>query len=316
MKNEIISQPVLVLIGPTAIGKTALSLTLAEHFSCEIVSVDSMQVFRYMDIGTAKATATERKRVPHHLIDIVDPDENYDAARYRDDALKSIRDIHSRGKIPLITGGTGLYLRALLNGIFPGVPVNEATRHNLQHRLQTEGPSKLYEELCAIDRISAERIKINDHHRLLRALEVFYISGIPWSEHLEEHRKMPPETVFTHILQIGLTCERQELYSRINQRCQNMIDMGLEQEVNNLLQMGYDKSLKVFSSIGYRHIIKYLDREWSLQEMIYYLARDTRRYAKRQYTWFSKMIDLRWVSVNESEDIFRDIDTWLSTYQG
>jgi len=316
VKSEIISQPVLVLVGPTAIGKTALSLSLAERFSCEIVSVDSMQVFRHMDIGTAKATAAERKQVPHHLIDIVDPNENYDAARYRNDALKSIRDIQSRGKIPLITGGTGLYLRALLNGIFPGVPADETIRQNLQQRLQSEGSSKLYEELRSIDCISAEKIKINDHHRLLRALEVFYISGVPWSEHLEEHRKMPPETVFTHILQIGLTCERKELYSRINQRCQNMIDMGLEQEVKNLFQMGYDKSLKVFCSIGYRHIIKYLDGEWSLEEMLSYLARDTRRYAKRQYTWFSKMIDLRWVSVNESEGLFRDIDNWLSTYQG
>jgi tRNA dimethylallyltransferase len=275
-----------------------------------------MQVFRHMDIGTAKATVAERKRVVHHLIDIVDPNENYDAARYRDDALKSIRDIHGRGKIPLITGGTGLYLRALLNGIFPGVPADETIRQNLQQRLQVEGSSKLYEELRTIDCISAGKIEINDHHRLLRALEVFYISGIPWSEHLEEHRKMPPETVFTNILQIALTCERKELYSRINQRCQNMIDMGLEQEVKNLLQMGYDKSLKVFSSIGYRHIIKYLDGEWSLEEMLYYLARDTRRYAKRQYTWFSKMIDLRWVSVTESEGLFRDIDSWLSIYQG
>ncbi len=182
-------KPCLVLVGPTAIGKTDLSLTLARRYDCEIVSVDSMQVYRYMDIGTAKASVSERSEIPHHLIDIVDPDEDYDAAKFAKDGLQAIRDIHSRGKIPLLTGGTGLYLRALFEGIFPGVPGDEEIRQTLKDRLLTEGASKLHEELSICDSISAKRIHENDTQRLLRALEVFYVSGIPWSEHIAHHKK-------------------------------------------------------------------------------------------------------------------------------
>ncbi len=310
MKNTIISQPLLVLVGPTAIGKTALSLMLAKRYDCEIVSLDSMQVYRHMDIGTAKASKEERGAIAHHLIDIVDPNENYDAARFTVDALKAIRDIHDRGKTPLLTGGTGLYLRALFHGIFPGVPVNEEVRPALQRRLAVEGYSKLHDELIVIDRISAERIEINDTQRLLRALEIFYISGIPWSKHLEEQRRQSPEVIFTHLLQIGLTYDRQQLYARINRRCRHMIDTGLEDEVRKLLAMGYDRSMKSLGSIGYRHMINYLEGEWTLSETIDLLARDTRRYAKRQYTWFSKIHDLQWFPVNEPERIIKCVDDW------
>ena len=315
MKSTIINQPLLVLVGPTAIGKTALSLMLAHRYNCEIVSLDSMQVYRYMDIGTAKASKEERNDIPHHLIDIVDPDENYDAARYTVDALKAIRDIHHRGKLPLLTGGTGLYLRALLHGIFPGVPVNEEIRQELHRRLAEEGCSKLYQELLAIDCISAERISKNDTHRLIRALEVFYVSGMPWSEHLGKQNEQAPEVVFTNLLQIGLTCDREQLYSRINQRCQQMIDVGLEEEVRNLMERGYARSLKSLGSIGYRHMINYLEGEWSLPEMTELLMRDTRRYAKRQYTWFSKIQDLLWFQVNELEEVVKCIDAWQANNQ-
>jgi tRNA dimethylallyltransferase len=250
MKSTIITQPLFVLVGPTAIGKTALSLTLANRYDFEIVSLDSMQVYRHMDIGTAKASKEERGCIAHHLIDIVDPNENYDAARFTVDALKAIRGIHDRGKTPLLTGGTGLYLRALLNGIFPGVPVNEEVRLALQRRLAAEGNYKLHDELVLIDRISAERIKINDTQRLLRALEIFYVSGIPWSKHLEEQRRQAPEIIFANLLQIGLTCDREQLYSRINHRCRHMIDTGLEGEVRKLLAMGYDRPMKSLGSIG------------------------------------------------------------------
>lgn len=315
MKTEIISKPLLVLVGPTAVGKTALSLTLASRYDCEIISVDSMQVYRHMDIGTAKATARERGGINHHLIDIVDPNENYDAARFTGDSLKAIREIHGRGRLPLLTGGTGLYLRALLHGIFPGAPADEQVRQELHHRLAFEGCSKLHEELVSIDRISAGRIQINDSQRLLRALEIFYVSGIPWSKHLEDQRKQAPENVFSNLLQIGLTCDRDQLYSRINTRCQNMIDTGLEDEVRKLLAMGYNKSMKSLGSIGYRHMIGYFDGEWSFEEMIRLLARDTRRYAKRQYTWFAKMVDLQWFQVNEPARIVQFVDEWMAKKQ-
>ncbi len=315
MKNEIISKPLLILVGPTAVGKTALSLEIADRYDCEIVSVDSVQVYRYMDIGTAKATEEERGGVPHHLIDIVYPDENYDAARFSEDALKSIRDIHSRGKLPLLTGGTGLYLRALLQGIFSGIPADEEVRLSLQRRLAAEGCSKLHDELLLIDRISGEIIHKNDTHRLLRALEIFYVSGKTWSELIENHRNEPAPISFNNILQIGLTCERETLYERINRRCQNMVDTGLEFEVRKLLTMGYTRSLKSLGSIGYRHMIGYLEGELSQEEMASFLARDTRRYAKRQYTWFSKMVNLQWFQINERASIIQCVDKWLTQKQ-
>ncbi len=312
MTPEIIKQPCLVLVGPTAIGKTDLSLILARRYDCEIVSVDSMQVYRHMDIGTAKASVDERSEIPHHLIDIVDPDENYDAAQFALDGLQAIRDIHSRGKIPLLTGGTGLYLRALFEGIFPGVPVDEKTRQILKDRLLAEGPSKLHEELSLCDSVSAKRIHTNDSQRLLRALEIFYVSGIPWSEHLAHHKEVTEGVQFTNALQIGLTMDRQKLYQRINTRCDQMVECGLEDEVRKLLAMGYDRQLKSFGSIGYRHILNYIDGYWTKEEALRLLARDTRRYAKRQYTWFSRLTDLQWFDVAEKQKILQTVEDWFA----
>ena len=310
MNPEIIKQPVLVLVGPTAIGKTALSLTLASRHHCEIVSVDSMQVYKYMDIGTAKASVEERAQIVHHLIDIVEPDEDYDAARFARDSLQVIRDIHARGKVPLVTGGTGLYLRALLEGIFPGVVANDEIRTLLKERLKAEGCSKLHQELTSCDRLSAERIHKNDTQRLLRALEVYHASGVPWSEHLQLHKEKTQEVSFTNILQVGLTTDRKKLYQRINQRCKSMVNNGLEDEVRGLLSMGFPSTLKSFGAIGYRHMLKYIDGQWTAGDMEELLARDTRRYAKRQYTWFSKIPELIWFDVQDKDNILEKIDEW------
>lgn len=313
MTPEIIGQPCLVLVGPTAIGKTDLSLILSRRYNSEIVSVDSMQVYRYMDIGTAKATPAERGEVRHHLIDIVDPDENYDASMFAADGLRAIRDIHSRGKIPLLTGGSGLYLRALLEGIFPGAPADEDVRRMLQERLTAEGASKLHGELYLYDRKSAERIHINDTQRLLRALEVFHVSGVPWSQHIEAHQQQLPGVLFKNALQIGLTTDRTHLYQRINKRCEMMLENGLEEEVRRLIDLGYAPNLKALGSIGYRHIINYLQGRWSKDEAIRLLARDTRRYAKRQYTWFSKITSLQWIDIKQKNKILQIVDDWFST---
>ncbi len=312
MTPDIITQPCLVLVGPTAIGKTELSLTISRRFNCEIISVDSMQVYRYMDIGTAKASVSERAEIPHHLIDIVDPDDNYDAVRFASDGLRAIRDIQSRGKIPLLTGGTGLYLKALLEGIFPGVPVDEAIRQKLKDRLLREGSSKLHEELSIKDNLSAQRIHVNDSQRLLRALEVWYVSGIPWSEHIKAHKNQNQGVIFKNALQLGLTTDRTNLYQRINKRCGSMLQNGLEDEVRKLLAMGYDQKLKSFGSIGYRHIINYLEGNWTKEETIHLLARDTRRYAKRQYTWFSRLADLQWFDIAEKHKILRTVEAWFT----
>lgn len=309
------SQPLLILVGPTAIGKTALSLKIARRWDCEIVSVDSMQVYRYMDIGTAKVSRAEMQEITHHLIDIVNPDEPYDASRFRFDARNAIADIRSRNKIPLLTGGTGLYLRALLEGLAPGLGGDELIREQLRKRAACEGINKLHEDLFLYDRKSAERININDHQRILRALEIYLSTGTPWSEHLKQEGETTQKTPYANVLQICLTCEREILYGRINQRCRKMLDMGLETEVKNLLSMGYAKTLKPFGAIGYRHMLRYLEGSWSRAEMIDLLARDTRRYAKRQLTWFKNIEAMRWVEVTNEQAVEKLISSWLKSLE-
>ncbi len=304
-----VSRPVLVLIGPTAIGKTELSLKLSEAFNCEIISVDSMQVYRYMDIGTAKIPPGERRSVPHHLIDIINPDENYDAVRFADDCLKAIKNIHQRSSIPLLTGGTGLYLHALKYGFFDSPPINPDVRSGLRARLNHEGVNKLHEELSLHDRISADKIHKNDTYRIVRALEVFYSSGVPLSAH--QLKTTAPAARFSRMLTIGLTSERPALYRRINTRTQAMIEGGFEEEVRSLLQRGYSAELKSMQSIGYRHMHNYIAGLWSMDQMIAELSRDTRRYAKRQYTWFNKDESITWFNRNDKNLVLPFVDNWL-----
>lgn len=312
MISHTIEKPVLVLVGPTAIGKTALSLDLAVEHDCEIISMDSMQVYKYMDIGTAKVSKGEQAVVPHHLIDIVTPDQSYDAARFVEDAMRAITSIHEKDKIPLITGGTGLYLQALLSGIFDGAPADQKVRKKLRDEAELYGVHKLQEELSVCDRTSAERIHVNDTQRIIRALEIYRLTGITWSEHLEKQRSKQKKRSFQKILTIGLTCARDILYERINRRTEIMLESGLEQEVKELLQNGYGPDLKSMMSIGYKHMVQYLKNNWSFEEMATLLARDTRRYAKRQYTWFSKVEDLIWLEVEDQQKIKYHVTHWLS----
>jgi tRNA dimethylallyltransferase len=306
-----ITQPVVVLVGPTAIGKTALSLELAKVYDCEIVNMDSMQVYRYMDIGTAKATDEERSIIPHHLIDIVNPDDEYDAERFVTDSCNAIYDIHARKKIPLLTGGTGLYLRALTEGLFIGGKQYPELRVSLKDRLAREGSSILHKELMLCDCISAYKIHKNDTHRLIRALEIYYGSGLPWSKHLLFQTKEKRTSRFSNILQIGLTCERKLLYERINKRCGSMYHSGLEQEVRGLLETGYNAELKSMMSIGYRHMVNYIKGKWDLQEMERLLARDTRRYAKRQLTWFNNTDNIIWFDISEPSKVKTYVAGWF-----
>lgn len=304
--------PVLALVGPTAIGKTALSLQIAREFDCEIISVDSMQVYKYMDIGTAKIRPEEMEGIPHHLIDVVYPDEEYDAARFVHDASKAIEEIAGKGKVPLLAGGTGLYLKALTEGLFTGIPENKNIRNILKKRLDAEGSSKLHEELAVCDPESAKRIHPNDSSRILRGLEIFLASGVPWSEHLRNQDRSGQGGVVRNILQIGLTCDRQRLYERINLRSQIMVEQGLEDEVRRLLEMGYDGTLNSMGSIGYRHMLNYIHSIWSFEEMLELLRRDTRRYAKRQYTWFNRISGIEWFEVGDHRGITARIADWLS----
>lgn len=309
--EKTIKGPIIVLVGPTAIGKTALSLNMAERYNCEIVSLDSMQVYRYMNIGTAKATPQERQEVNHHLIDIVDPDEPYDAKQYALDASEAILQIQKRSKIPLITGGTGLYLRSLTEGLFDEIGEFPDLRTELREELAAKGTLKLHEELSLIDCISAKRIHHNDTHRILRALEIYRGTGRSWSAHIAEQKTEKTNAVnFLQILQLGLTCDRQRLYERINMRTKIMLQQGLKEEVLKLLDMGYSKDLKPMQAIGYKHMTAHLFDNWTLQKTEELLARDTRRYAKRQYTWFKKM-DITWCEVDNTAEIFSTIDNFL-----
>ncbi len=300
--------PVIALIGPTAVGKTSLSLSIAEKFGCEIISVDSMQIYRHMDIGTAKASAEERQRIPHHLIDIVNPDQEYNVACFVDDVEGAYEKIISRGKIPLLTGGTGLYLKALFEGLSDLQDVDVSVRQDLRMRLESEGRRKLYDHLLQCDPETARRIHPNDTYRLLRALEIYEATGVPWSIQKKGPANKP---LLASGCKIGLTSERDVLYKRINERVEQMIHNGLLGEVQNLLQMGYDRNLNSMQSIGYRHMIHFLEGSWNWDDAVRLLARDTRRYAKRQFTWFHQDTAIRWFGAEQEKEIYEAIGLYL-----
>lgn len=242
---------------------------------------------------------------PHHLIDIVNPDEQYDAARFVNDALAAIEDISSRKRTVLLTGGTGLYLKALFEGLFDALPTDEGVRVQLRERLEQEGREVLHGELCRIDPDAGARVHVNDSQRLLRGLEIYLVSGRTWTELIVEQQKegRGQGSRFTRVFQVALDCEREQLYQRIAQRSQLMLEQGLIEEVERLLSMGYAPDLPSMQSIGYKHVNNLLSGEWNQTEMLEYLVRDTRRYAKRQMTWFRKNQELNWFARDAYEQI-------------
>jgi tRNA dimethylallyltransferase len=318
---ENLKHSLLVLCGPTAVGKTELSLLVSEKYACEIISVDSMQVYRHMNIGTAKPTVAERSRIPHYLIDIVNPDENYTLGRFVSDAETAVQAIRDHGKIPLLVGGTGLYFKGFLNGVFAenkivaekgrggGNREITALRHSLRQRLHEKGSETLHRELAEVDPESAARIHPNDTQRLLRGLEIYHLTGTKWSEHLAGQVNSPSRY---RTLKLGLTRPRKNLYERIDQRVMQMVTLGLLAEVKNLLAMGYDKNLKSMQSIGYRHMINFIENKWSWEKTLELLARDTRHYAKRQYTWFNNDPEIIWYDVNDTDMILRAIASFIA----
>jgi len=307
--SQIELPPSIALVGPTGVGKTELSLHIARHFSCEIISVDSMQVYRHMDIGTAKATPEERQAFPHHVIDIADPDEVYNVARFVDDAVNAAYIIRQHNKIPLLAGGTGLYLKGLTEGIFEMDRIDPDLRRSLKKRLQEEGREVLHAELRRHDPASAERLHPNDTQRVLRALEIVLATGKTWVEHLAGHNK---QNLLPVMIKIGLMCEREELYRKINTRTGKMMAAGFLNEVQSLLDMGYDSSLNSMQAIGYRHLANYLEGRWSLDMALELLARDTRRYAKRQLTWFQRDKTIRWFAPSNTDEIIAAIESSMT----
>lgn len=286
---------VAVLVGPTAVGKTAVALELAQELGAEIVNADSLQVYRELDIGTAKPTPEERVLVPHHLVDVADPPDAYDADRYSREGREVLAELHTRGVIPLVVGGTGLYLKALLSGLFTEGSPNPKIRRRLREELTDRGLPHLYERLRRLDPASAWRLHPHDTYRILRALEVITATGETLSALHESHqfRDAPYRT-----LKLGLIRSREELNRRIEARVEVMLAQGWLEEVKGLLER-YPPDLKPLQALGYRHLIAFLQERWSWEEAIELLKRDTRRYAKRQLTWFKKDKEVRWHSPDQ-----------------
>lgn len=287
----------LVLAGPTAVGKTAVALALAEHFSTEIVSADSRQIYRLMNIGTAKPTPEELQRVPHHFIDMCNPDEVYSAGQYGREARACVLEILQRGKMPLIVGGSGLYLRALLEGFAEELPSNRVLQNELKRRAEQEGSATLHAELTRLDPLSAAHIHPNDAHRIVRALEVFH-SGQASQRKLWESPGTPAP--FAHRV-FCLNMERAALYARINRRVEKMLAEGLVDECRQLLAAGYDPQLNALQTVGYQEVFSFLRGEIDEPSMVELIQRHTRQYAKRQLTWFRKMANIEWIELHENE---------------
>ena len=305
------SHPLIAIVGPTAAGKSGLALHLAQRFEGEIVNGDSRLVYRHMDIGTAKPSPEELELVPHHLVNIADPDDNYSLALYLSQANQTLQDIHGRSRLPLLVGGTGQYVRALLEGFSaPQVSPNPSLRAELQGQAVEEGSESLWRRLQEVDIDSAARIDHRNVRRVVRALEVYQETGVPFSQ--ARSREKPPY----NSLIIGLTLERKALYQRIDLRVEAMVDAGWTQEVARLLKMGYSPSLPSMSSLGYREMAAYLSGDLSLEEAVERIKTTTHRYARSQYAWF-KLNDPRihWLESDDealSENASRLIEDFLA----
>lgn len=295
---------VIVIVGPTAVGKTNLSIALAKRLYAEIISGDSMQVYEGMDIGTGKITEEEAAGIPHYMIDIKKPNESFSVAEFKEHVDKHIKEINARGKIPILVGGSGLYIQAVLYDYqFSDRKRDDKITKKYEEKLRLEGNLALHNELKKIDPEQAEKIHPNNFRRVIRALEIYETTGLTMSE-IHQQQKQTPK--YNHYI-IGLEMDRQTLYNRINQRVDRMIEDGLVDEVRSLLENGYEhcQSMK---AIGYKELIPYLKGEIDLERAIELLKRNSRRYAKRQYTWFKNKMDVNWYSINDSIDhILKDI---------
>jgi tRNA dimethylallyltransferase len=283
-------------VGPTGVGKTAVALELGRALPIEIVSVDSRQVYRRMDVGTGKPSVEERRRVPHHVMDVVDPDEPYHVARFVREAEHAIGQIRGRGRWPVLVGGTGLYYRALLRGLAPRPPADPALRERLRHEAAAAGPAALHRYLGEVDPAAAARLAANDVVRVTRALEVALLSGEP--EDPARTRSWGRAAPCHPTVTVGLTMERGALYARLDQRVERMLASGLLAEVGALLDAGFAADLPAMQGIGYRHLAPVLAGRARPGEAVAEMKRDTRRYAKRQWTWFAREPDVTWLQLD------------------
>lgn len=297
---------IVVIVGPTAVGKTALSIKIAKAFNGEIISADSVQVYKGLDIGSAKVTSEEMQGIRHHLIDILEPNEEYNVSYFVDEAKKSILDIISRNKLPIIVGGTGLYVSSLLYDIGAQCGKDEAYRASLEEIAKKGGTARLHKMLEAVDSESAFLIHPNHKSRIIRALEIYHVSGKKKSE-----IKNPSESNYNYFL-IGLTCDRDALYERINLRVDKMIENGLIDEVRKLMERGINLNNQAFKAIGYKETYAFLTNQLSETEYKEKLKQNSRNYAKRQLTWFKKMPNIKWYNYNDTNLIIKDVGEFIN----
>lgn len=304
------AQPRLViLLGPTGAGKSGLAIELAEAFGGEILNADSMQVYRYMNIGTAKPTPEERQRIKHHLIDLVTPDQPFHAGLYRTLGRKTVDSLHQKETPIFVVGGTGLYIKALTQGLFTSPKINSTVRERLKQEAEQRGKEFVYQRLREVDPKAAARIHPQDLFRTIRALEVFESTGVQIS-FLQEQHQFGDRPYLT--LKIGLEMDRDKLYRRIEERVDRMIERGFLQEVEGLLEMGYGQGLKPMQGLGYKQMVKFLSNELGWDEAVNLMKRETRHYAKRQWTWFKADREVCWS--DESVDrgkIFAEVRSFL-----
>ena len=306
-------QPMVILTGPTAVGKTALSIELAKRINGAVISADSMQVYKHMDIGSAKILPEEMQGIPHYMIDELEPEEEFHVVRFVEMAKKYLAEIYAAGKIPIIAGGTGFYIQALLYDIdFTDQKSDEVYRSRLETLAKEQGREKLHEMLREVDPASAEAIHANNIKRVIRALEFYHLTGKRISEHNEQERKKSSPYNFAYFV---LTDDRAKLYERIDKRVDHMIEQGLVDEVQKLKEMGCHRDMVAMQGLGYKEILAYLDGELTLEEAVYIIKRETRHFAKRQLTWFKREREVFWVekdAYNYQEDkMLEDIITVL-----
>jgi tRNA dimethylallyltransferase len=296
-------QKLLVIIGPTAVGKTKLSIELAKRYNGEIISGDSMQIYRGMDIGTAKIKKDEMEGIPHHLIDIKEPFENFSVAEFQHLVRAKIDGIAQKGHLPIITGGTGLYIQSVIYDYqFSDVPGDESFRLMLEERVKEIGNEALYKELLEVDPGSASQIHPNNVRRVIRALEIFHLTGKTMQEFQSTQK---PDLLYNTAL-VGLSMEREKLYERINYRVDLMIEEGLIEEVKDLYQSGL-RDCQSIQAIGYKEIYEYLEGKVTLDDAIVNLKQNSRRYAKRQLTWFRNKMDVEWFDMTDVENVSKKI---------
>ncbi len=297
MKNEQKKKKkVIAVCGPTCSGKTSLGIEIALNTGGEIIGADSMQIYKLMDIGTAKPTPEEINTVKHHLVSSIDVDEHFDAKRFCEQARQIADSLINKGRVPVLVGGTGLYIKAFLHGLFESFPRDESIEKRLRLEAEENGPQALHERLSGIDPDAAGRIHPNDTYRIVRALEIFETSNITITQRQEMHSfdDSPYDA-----LKIGISIDRETLYDRINRRVDIMMDQGFVDEVQGLVDAGFSPALKSMQSLGYRHVCEFLDGKIDMDEAVRTMKRDTRHYAKRQMTWFSKDTEITWLKPDE-----------------